>query len=297
VGAPELRDGVVAVAEEDPLVEPAGALALFLLERAGARPRGLGELVEPVGDAEDGGRECVRRGRMVALPVERRRNSHSRVVADELGDPKRVVTLVGPSLAGEIAAGVPTAVVCASVSEESARRAADQFSAPLFKAYTSDDVAGVEVGAALKNVIAIAVGMCDGVAESFGVDALTNTKAFLFSRGLVEMARLALASGGRAETVLGLAGAGDLFVTCLGGRNARFGKLVGAGKDPEGALEEMRTTVEGYTNARAAQALADKHGLELPIVRSVVEVLFGGTSPREAIERLVTATVEEEFNP
>jgi glycerol-3-phosphate dehydrogenase (NAD(P)+) len=223
--------------------------------------------------------------------------SAARVVADELGDPKRVVTLVGPSLAGEIAAGVPTAVVCASLSEESARRTADQFSAPLFKAYTSDDVAGVEVGAALKNVIAIAVGMCDGVAESFEVDALTNTKAFLFSRGLVEMARLAIALGGRADTVLGLAGAGDLFVTCLGGRNARFGKLVGAGKEPERALEEMRTTVEGYTNARAAQALAEKHGLDLPIVRSVVEVLFNGLSPRDAIERLVTATVEEEFNP
>jgi glycerol-3-phosphate dehydrogenase (NAD(P)+) len=223
--------------------------------------------------------------------------SAARVVADELGDPKRVITLVGPSLAGEIAAGVPTAVVCASLSEDSARRAADLFSAPLFKTYTSDDVAGVEVGAALKNVIAIAVGMCDGVSESFGVDALTNTKAFLFSRGLVEMARLALAQGGRAETVLGLAGAGDLFVTCLGGRNARFGKLVGAGKAPERAIEEMRTTVEGYTNARAAEALAKRHGLDLPIVRSVVEVLFGSLSPREAIERLVAGTVEEEFNP
>jgi glycerol-3-phosphate dehydrogenase (NAD(P)+) len=221
----------------------------------------------------------------------------SRVVADELGDAKRVVTLVGPSLAGEIAAGVPTAVVCAAEDQASARRAADLFGSRLFRSYTSDDVAGVEVGAALKNVIAIAIGLCDGLAEQFGVEALTNTKAFVFSRGLVEMARLARALGGRAETVLGLAGAGDLFVTALGGRNARFGKLVGAGTPPERALEEMKTTVEGYANARAAAALADRYGLDLPIVRTVADVLYGSLSPRDAVEGLIAGTVEEEFNP
>lgn len=223
--------------------------------------------------------------------------SASQVVADELGDPKRVLALVGPSLAAEIAAGVPTAVVVAGEDRTAAEAVAHAFGSPLFRTYVSDDVAGVEVGAALKNVIAIAIGICDGLAEAgdFGAPALTNTKAFLFSRGLVEMARLAKALGGRAETVLGLAGAGDLFVTALGGRNGRFGRLVGLGRTPEQALEEMSTTVEGYANARAAGKLADKHGLDLPIVRTVTLVLYEGLAPRAAIEGLIGGEVQPEL--
>jgi glycerol-3-phosphate dehydrogenase (NAD(P)+) len=219
----------------------------------------------------------------------------SGVVADEIGDPARVVAVVGPSLANEIAAGVPTAVVCASVSRQAARYVAETFDSPRFRLYTSDDVAGVEVGAIMKNVVAIGIGMCDGLSGEFGVPAMTNTKAFVFSRGLVETARLASALGGRAETVLGLAGAGDLFVTALGGRNGRFGRLVGQGMTPKQALEEMKTTVEGYANARAAAALASKHGLDLAVVDVVAKVLHEGMSPREAIERLVSASVEEEL--
>ena len=223
--------------------------------------------------------------------------SAGRVVADVLGDPKRVVVVVGPSLAAEIANGVPTAVVCASDDHIAVRRVATMFASPIFRTYVSDDVVGVEIGAALKNVIAIAVGMADGLATTYGVDAMTNTTAFLFSRGLVEMARLARAMRGRLETVLGLAGAGDLYVTCLGGRNARFGRLVGQGMSPEEAIADMRTTVEGYHNARSAAALAAKYRLDLPIVRSVAGVLAGETTPKQAIEGILTGTVEEEFNP
>jgi glycerol-3-phosphate dehydrogenase (NAD(P)+) len=217
------------------------------------------------------------------------------VVADRLGDPKRVVAVVGPSLAAEIATGLPAAVVVAGPDLDVARRIADVFASPLMRTYVGDDVAGVEVGAALKNVIAIAVGICDGLAEATGVPALMNMKAFLFSRGLVEMARLARAMGGRPETVLGLAGAGDLFVTCLGGRNARFGRLVGSGTPPKRALDEMRTTVEGYANARATLALASKHGLDMPIVRAVCDVIYEGRPPRAVIDDLVIGSVENEF--
>lgn len=217
------------------------------------------------------------------------------VVADELGDPQRVVTIVGPSLAREIAVGVPTAVVCASEAPAAARRVAELFSSPLFRTYVSDDVAGVEVGAALKNVIAIAVGMCDGLRDALGADATMNAQAFVFSRGLVEMARLARALGGRTETVLGLAGAGDLYVTCLGGRNGRFGRLVGQGVAPEEALRQMNTTVEGYQNARAAVRLGEKHGVDLPIARAVAGVLYERVPPRAAVEDLIAGEVVPEI--
>jgi glycerol-3-phosphate dehydrogenase (NAD(P)+) len=217
------------------------------------------------------------------------------VVADELGDPSRVVAIVGPSIASEIATGVPTAVVCASASPASATLVAELFDSPHFRTYTSKDVAGVEVGAIMKNVVAIGVGMCDGLTEEFGVQAMTNAKAFVFSRGLVEMSRLAVALGGKAETILGLAGAGDLFVTALAGRNGRFGRLLGEGLTPAQALDKMATTVEGYANARAAAALADKYDLELPVVDVIAKVIHYGLSPRDAIERLVAASVEEEF--
>jgi glycerol-3-phosphate dehydrogenase (NAD(P)+) len=217
------------------------------------------------------------------------------VVAAELGDAKRVVAIVGPSIAGEIAAGVPTAVVCASTSPAASRTVAELFGSKHFRTYTSKDVIGVEVGAIMKNVVAIGVGMCDGLADEFGVEAMTNAKAFVFSRGLVEMARLARALGGRAETILGLAGAGDLFVTALAGRNGKFGRMLGEGLTPAQALDKMNTTVEGYANARAAAALADKYDLELPVVDVIAKVIHYGLSPRDAIERLVSASVEEEL--
>lgn len=216
----------------------------------------------------------------------------SKVVEQESQRP--VVIVVGPSLAGEMAAGTPTALVCASRDHEAARRVAGALSSPTVRTFVTDDVPGVEVGAALKNVLAIAIGMCDGISETKG-RPMTNTKAALFSRGLVEMGRLARALGGRQDTVLGLAGAGDLFVTVLGGRNGRFGRLVGAGADPQKAFAEMGTTVEGYENAREALLLAERHGLDLPVVRMVHLVLYDRVDPDDAIASLVVGDVEEEI--
>jgi glycerol-3-phosphate dehydrogenase (NAD(P)+) len=205
-----------------------------------------------------------------------------------------VVIMVGPSLASELAAGVPTALVCASSDASAAHRAAAAIDCASVRVYVTDDVAGVEVGAALKNVLAIGIGFCDGLAEVKG-RSMTNTKAALFSRGLVEMGKLAEAMGGRATTVLGLAGAGDLFVTVLGGRNGRFGRLVGHGLAPEKAFAEMGTTVEGFENAREAKALASQHGLNLPVVEMVYSVLHNGAGVEEAISKIVLAPVEQEI--
>lgn len=219
----------------------------------------------------------------------------SKVIA-EAAPGRSVVIIVGPTLANQIAIGTPTAFVCASDDDAAADRVARAMSSATVRAFTSDDVAGVEVGAAMKNVLAIAIGMCDGVEESRG-RPMTNAKAALFSRGLIEMSELSVALGGRRNTVIGLSGAGDLFVTVLGGRNGRFGRLVGAGLEPKKAFAEMGTTVEGYENAAEAVALADKHGLSLPIVRMVHEVLYTGVDPERAIGSLMSGPVEQELRP
>lgn len=217
----------------------------------------------------------------------------SKVVAE--GSPDHpVVIVVGPSLAGELAAGTPTALVCASADTEAARKVAGALGSPTVRAFVSDDLAGVEVGAALKNVLAIGIGMCDGIAE-VKRRPMTNTKAALFSRGLVEMGHLAKALGGHQETIIGLAGAGDLFVTVLGGRNGRFGRLVGTGLPPQKALDEMGTTVEGYENTASAIVLADRHGLDLPIIRMVHSVLYKGVAPEAAVSRIMVGAVEREL--
>lgn len=205
-----------------------------------------------------------------------------------------LVIVVGPSLAGELAAGTPTGLVCASTNREASRRVADALRSSTVRTFTSDDVAGVEVGAAVKNVLAIAIGMCDGIAE-VSSRPMSNTKAALFSRGLVEMGRLAVALGGKQETVLGLAGAGDLFVTVLGGRNGRFGRLVGTGLAPGRAFEEMNTTVEGYENAAAALVLAKRLDLHLPIVEMVYSVLYEDKPADEAIDAVAVGPVEPEL--
>jgi glycerol-3-phosphate dehydrogenase (NAD(P)+) len=193
-----------------------------------------------------------------------------------------IALLVGPTLAGEIASGRPTAVVCASESLDTARSLARELGSPTLRIFVTDDVAGVEVGAALKNVIAVAIGMCDGLAKMEATE-WTNAKAALFSQGLVEMTRLARALGGREETVLGLTGSGDLFVTVMGGRNGKFGRLIGSGMKPDAALKQMATTVEGYEGAERAMTVAKKLGLELPLVRLVHSVLHEGADPSVAL--------------
>lgn len=212
---------------------------------------------------------------------------------EEVSPGHPVVALVGPSLAVEIAAGTPTALVCASRDPRAARLVAAAISSATLRGFVTDDVVSVEIGAALKNVLAIAIGMCDGIAEVKG-RSMTNTKGALFSRGLTELGRLAVCLGGRQETVLGLSGAGDLFLTIAGGRNGRFGRLVGTGLDPVRAFEQMGTTVEGFDNTREAVLLSKRNGLRLPVVEMVHSVLFGGAAPEDAILELVLSPMESD---
>lgn len=220
--------------------------------------------------------------------------SAAAVVGDELGDPSRVVALVGPSLAVEIARGVPTGLVCAGSDERVTRAVAETVAGGAVRTFVSDDLVGVEVGAVCKNVVAIAVGMCEGLAPAFGVETMTNACSYVFAQGLLETARLARALGGRPETSLGLTGAGDLYVTALAGRNSRFGRLVGSGRTPEEAISEMATTVEGYANARAVNALAVRAGVSLPVIQMVERVVHGGEDPEAALRALMEGPVEEE---
>jgi glycerol-3-phosphate dehydrogenase (NAD(P)+) len=215
---------------------------------------------------------------------------------EEVSPHHPVVMMVGPSLANEIADGTPTALVCASKDLTAAMVVASAITSPTLRGFVTDDIAGVEVGSALKNVLAIAIGMCDGIAEVKG-RPWTNTKGALYSRGLVEMGKLAAALGGRPETVLGPSGAGDLFLTVLGGRNGRFGRLVGAGLDPIKAFEHMGTTVEGFDNTREAVLLAKRTGVRLPVAEMTHSVLFEGREPEEAILELMASPLEVDGSP
>lgn len=217
----------------------------------------------------------------------------AQIVFDETAE-DRVVALVGPSLAIEVAHGASTALVCASRSLAAARQVGEMFASPTLRTYTSLDVTGVEVGAILKNVIAIAIGLLDGLAgEQTSPTEMLNSKAFVFARGLCEMATLAEALGGQAETVLGLSGAGDLFVTALGGRNGRFGRLLGSGLSIEEALAEVNSTVEGVANAPTAVALARRSGVDLPLVNAVARILEGADA-RATLEALFHGPVGPE---
>ena len=198
-----------------------------------------------------------------------------------------VVVLAGPALAPEIVAGAPTAVVCASRNEDAARGVARTFTEAGIATATTDDLMGAEIGAAYKNVTAIAVGMCEGLIERLPetvfVHRFANARAAVFAQGLHDMCRLADAQGGRRETILGLAGAGDLFVTCLGGRNGNYGRLLGSGQTVQQAQQTIGSTVEGVANTQAALALAERLGVELVTARAVDDVLSGRASPDTAI--------------
>ncbi len=212
------------------------------------------------------------------------------VIAQEVGEDHPIVALSGPSHAEEVGRGVPTVVVSASKDEKSAKLVQDVFMSRRFRVYTTDDVVGVELGAALKNVIALCAGISDGL--GYG----DNTKAALMTRGLTEMARLGEAMGGRKETFAGLAGLGDLIVTCtsMHSRNRRCGIAIGKGTPPEQAVKEMGMVVEGYYAAANAKALADKVGVEMPITQAACRVLYGGSSPREAMLELMTRERKQE---
>jgi len=207
----------------------------------------------------------------------------SQVIADETKDEFPVVVLSGPSFAAEVARGLPTAVLAASSDSGAAERVQDQFRGRGLRLYASDDVAGVEIGGALKNVIAIAAGVVEGL--GLGQNAL----AALITRGLVEISRLACAEGGRRDTLAGLSGLGDLVLTCTGSlsRNRQVGVELGQGRQLADILAGMHMVAEGVRTTGAALALGARHGLELPITAQMSTVLDGRVSPLEAVEILM----------
>jgi glycerol-3-phosphate dehydrogenase (NAD(P)+) len=196
---------------------------------------------------------------------------------------ERLAFLSGPSFALEVARGQVTAVTAASSSPDAALHTQRLFQTPFFRVYTSDDVRGVELGGALKNVIAIASGMAVGLGLGH------NATAALITRGLAEIARLGVALGANPLTLSGLAGMGDLILTCTGelSRNRHVGVELGRGRAVDEILGEMTMVAEGVQTARAARALALKHHIEMPIVEQAFAVLFGGRTAREAVETLM----------
>ena len=202
----------------------------------------------------------------------------------------RVAALSGPSFAREVARGDPTAVVIASKELELARMVQEEFSGPTFRLYASDDPVGVELGGAVKNVIAIAAGVCDGL--GFG----HNTIAALITRGLVEMTRLAMALGGQPKTLAGLAGMGDLVLTCTGGlsRNRTVGVELGKGRKLEEIVGPMRMVAEGVGTTAATVQLARKLNVEMPITEQMHAVLYEGRSPKDAIRELMERRLKHE---
>lgn len=204
------------------------------------------------------------------------------LIAEELPFVK-AAALSGPTHAEEVGRDLPTAIVAGADEEGTAGRVQDLFMTPTFRVYTSTDLIGIETGGALKNVIALAAGIADGM--GYG----DNAKAAMITRGVYEMTRLGCAMGGRAGTYAGLSGIGDLIVTCasMHSRNRRAGILIGQGKSCEEACREVKMVVEGVNSARAAAALSNRHGIEMPIVEAVNRVLFEGLDPREAVEALM----------
>lgn len=211
------------------------------------------------------------------------------VVASEL-PAHDVVAFSGPSFAAEVAAGQPTAIVAASTSRNAATLLQSAMSAPVMRVYTSDDVIGVELGGAIKNVMAVANGILDGL----GLGA--NPRAALITRGLAEMTRLGVALGARPETFAGLAGLGDLVLTCTGAlsRNRALGVAIGQGQSLEDALAGKDTVAEGVVNTESARALAHRAGVEMPIVEATYRILFDKQSPREAIAELMVRDLRAE---
>lgn len=216
----------------------------------------------------------------------------TQVIEEELGGKGRVAALSGPSHAEEVGRKIPTGVVVASEDLELAGKVQDLFMNRRFRVYTSDDKIGTEICAALKNIIALCAGCCDGM--GYG----DNTKALLMTRGMTEMARLGVALGGRKETFAGLSGMGDLIVTCtsMHSRNRRCGILVGQGKSVEEAMKEVGATVEGYYAALSAHQLAEKAGVEMPICECAYRVLYEGQSVREVVGALMSRNKKREVD-
>ena len=214
----------------------------------------------------------------------------SEVIAQVLNT-DRIVALSGPSHAEEVGRGIPTAVVVAAKDHTLAAIAQKAFMNERFRIYTHDDIIGVELGGALKNVIAIAAGACDGI--GFG----DNTKAALCTRGLVEMTRLGVALGARRETFFGLSGVGDLIVTAFSrhSRNRGFGERLGKGETPAQIAVSTQMVAEGVKTAKSAWQLAQRHNVDVPITRQVHAIIYEGQAPKQAVRDLMTREAKPEF--
>ena len=213
-----------------------------------------------------------------------------RVAADVLGDDRPMAVLSGPTFAKEVGEGLPTAMTIAANDSDFAQELAVALSGENFRAYTSDDMIGVEVGGAIKNVLAIGAGMSDGL--GFGA----NSRIALITRGLVEMTRLGVALGAQKETFMGLAGMGDLVLTCTDNlsRNRRMGLALAGGKTVAEAQHEIQQVVEGVMAAEAVNEVANKLGIEMPICHQVYRILYENASIREAVGALMGRELKAE---
>ncbi len=214
----------------------------------------------------------------------------SQVIQDVLG-PVRIGALSGPTISYEVARGLPTTVVAASEDEDMAKEIQDLFMTDIFRIYTNTDIVGVELGGSLKNVIAIAAGISDGL--GFGV----NTKSGLLVRGIVEIARLGTKMGARQETFFGISGLGDLITTCVSshGRNRWFGEEVGKGKSPDEVLKSTEMVVEGVGTAKACFELSKKYDVEMPIAQQVYSVIYERKDSKVAVYDLMTREKKSEI--
>ncbi len=203
-----------------------------------------------------------------------------------------VAVLSGPSHAEEVGRGLPTTIVAGAHSRETAMRVQELFMSPVFRVYTSSDMLGIQIGAALKNVIALAAGIADGI--GYG----DNVKAALITRGSTEIARLGRAMGANEKTLFGLSGIGDLIVTCASkhSRNRMAGYLMGQGRTMKEAMDEVHQVVEGVYSAKAGLALAEKYQIEAPIITVVNHVLFDGLSAADAVNELMLREGKDEID-
>jgi glycerol-3-phosphate dehydrogenase (NAD(P)+) len=241
----------------------------------------------------EGGAAAVRADAVLVVASKGIERESLAIMSDVVADAVRrhdVVALSGPSFASEVAHGQPTAVVAASTDADAAALVQRALSSDVFRVYTHDDVVGVELGGALKNVMAIATGIAEGLGLGF------NSRAALITRGLAEMTRLGTALGAQPATFAGLAGLGDLVLTCTGAlsRNRAIGVEIGQGRTLDEALQGKDTVAEGVLNTISARALAEREGVDMPIVWAVHRILFEAQAPRRAITELMTRELRAE---
>ncbi len=215
------------------------------------------------------------------------------VAQEVLGARRSIAVLSGPTFAREVGAGLPTAMTVASPDAAFAAALARDLSSARFRAYTSTDIVGVEVGGAVKNVLAVGAGLSDGL--GFGA----NTRVALITRGLLEMTRLGTALGARRETFMGLAGLGDLVLSCTDdqSRNRRFGLKLAAGRSVEEALAAIGQSVEGYVAAKAVHVVATREGIEMPLSEGVYQILYQGRAAHQVVQALMTRPIKAEIDP